>query len=388
MTDELSAPLGNKRRKRQNARPGDGGWRRWPWARIGLALLGLGMVFVAGWVIVIDDPTGGRPIAEAPVSNQGQPNPVAVEVGTQEPAGSDPVGLPATGPGGPSIITLGEDGTITTSEDRAAAEYGALPGLVESTQLGLLPRIGADGLTPFEAYARPSLSPNAAGGRALIGVVMTGLGLNETSTRDAIEMLPGTVTLAFAPYGQALVDLTAQARAAGHELMLEVPLEPFDYPQNDPGPHTLLVEHPPRENLEKLYWLLSRMGGYTGLINHMGARFTASAADFGPVMEEIGIRGLGYLDNGTSARSVAPQLAAQNDVPFARVDMVLDENPSRTAILQQLDMLEAQASERGWAIATISALPVSIRTLSQWAESLDEERMLIVPVSALATTPD
>ncbi|WP_404401260.1 divergent polysaccharide deacetylase family protein [Pelagibacterium halotolerans] len=393
MTDELSAPLGNKRRKRASAQPGHGGWRRWPWARIGLACLGLAALFVTGWVIVVNDPAGGRPIAEAPVSNQGQPNPVAIEVGAQGPSdapadAAPATGLPGTSPDGPSIITLGEDGTITTSADRAATEFGALPALVETTQLGLLPRTGADGLTPFEAYARPSLSPNAAGGRALIAVVMTGLGLNETSTRDAIEMLPGTVTLAFAPYGQGLVDLTAQARAAGHELMLEIPLEPFDYPQNDPGPHTLLVEHPPRENLEKLYWLLSRIGGYTGLINHMGARFTASAADFGPIMEELGLRGLGYLDNGTSARSVAPQLAAQNGVPFARVDMVLDENPSRTAILEKLEALEAQAAERGWAIATISALPVSIRTLSQWAQSLDEDSMLIVPVSALATKPD
>ena len=137
------------------------------------------------------------------------------------------------------------------------------------------------------------------------------------------------MTLAFAPYGSALESLTAEARTAGHELMLEIPLEPFDYPQNDPGPHTLLVEQPPRDNLEKLYWLLTRMGGYTGVINHMGARFTASAADFGPVMEELGLRGLAYLDDGSSNRSVAPQLARQNQVPFVRADQALDTNPAR-----------------------------------------------------------
>ena len=46
---------------------------------------------------------------------------------------------------------------------------------------------------------------------------------------------------------------TGAARAAGHELFLEVPLEPFDYPDNDPGPETLLTGQPPRANLDKLY---------------------------------------------------------------------------------------------------------------------------------------
>lgn len=390
MSDELSAPLGNKKRKRP--RPGSRDWRAWPWARMSFAVLALAALFATLWVVLVNDPTGGRPVAQAPVSTQGEPNSVAIEVGAQTPAEVEPAPPAGTqgNANGPSIITLGADDPFTAGNETTEieTEYGALPSLVEMTQLGPLPQTGADGLTPFEAYRRPSVGPNSADGRTLIAVVVTGLGLNETSTREAIEMLPGSVTLAFAPYGRGLIDTAARARAAGHEIMLEIPLEPFDYPQNDPGPHTLLVEHPPRENLEKLYWLLSRMGGYTGLINHMGARFTASAADFSPIMEELGLRGLSYLDNGTSARSVAPQLAAQNTVPFGRVDMVLDESPSRAAILENLAALDAQASERGWAIATISALPVSIRTLAQWIEDRDDETTLIVPVSALATTRD
>ena len=34
--------------------------------------------------------------------------------------------------------------------------------------------------------------------------------------------------------------MVARAREAGHEVLLEVPMEPFDYPDNDPGPQTLL----------------------------------------------------------------------------------------------------------------------------------------------------
>src|SRR5690606_12457540 len=138
----------------------------------------------------------------------------------------------------------------------------------------------------------------------------TGLGINTTGSVEAARSLPGPITLAFAPYGKDLAATTAAARAAGHELFLEVPLEPFDYPDNDPGPDTLLTGQAPRDNMNKLFSVMGTFGGYAGLINNMGARFTASGADFGPMMEELGARGLGYVDDGSSNRSLALQLSS------------------------------------------------------------------------------
>ncbi|AEQ53161.1 divergent polysaccharide deacetylase family protein [Pelagibacterium halotolerans] len=376
MTDELSAPLGRKRRKKQGTHPGR--WSAIAWGRICAAIVMLAGLGIGAWIVLVDDPMGGRPVAEAPVSLEPEPNPVAQEVASSP----EPV-RPATADG-PSIITLGEDAPL--AEDTAATPAGdADQDLFEMTDDGPLPRVSSSGLKPYEAYARPSISPQAAGGRKLIAVVVSGLGLSEPTTREAISALPGTVTLAFAPYGSNLDTLADMARADGHEIMLEVPLEPFDYPQNDPGPHTLLVEQPTRDNLEKFYWLLTRMTGYTGVLNHMGARFTASAVDFSPMMEELGLRGLAYLDDGSSNRSVAPQLARQNAVPYARVDSFLDTNPSQTSILAALDALKATADQRGNAIGILSALPVSIRTLTEWADALDEDQYLLVPVSALSS---
>src|SRR5690606_38563163 len=104
--------------------------------------------------------------------------------------------------------------------------------LFEITSEGPLPRVSSSGLKPYQAYARPSISLQAAGGRKLIAVVMSGLGLSEATTNEAITALPGSVTLAFAPYGGNLNALADLARTGGHELMLEIPLEPFDYPQS------------------------------------------------------------------------------------------------------------------------------------------------------------
>lgn len=393
MSEELDAPLG--RRRRPNPLSAFFSGRGLPLARIGFAVLALAGAGAVGWIVAVEDPTGGLPQAEA-VIGVPEPNPLVQEIAAPVPQPQAPVSTALASPiEGPSIITLDADYPAAeigneaplSQPDRDAIAFGAHPGLIETTQYGMIPRVSASGERPFSAYARPSITPATANGRALVSIVVTGLGLNQTTTLEAIDALPGAVTLAFAPYGGNLDQVTARARADGHELMLEIPLEPFDYPQSDPGPHTLLVDQPPRDNLEKLYWLLARFGGYTGVINHMGARFTASAADFGPILEELGLRGLGYLDDGSSNRSVAPQLARGSQVPFLRAGSVLDANPSRSAILAELDALEARALRDGSAVATISALPVSISTLAEWAQGLDETRTVLVPFSALAGIP-
>ena len=162
-----------------------------------------------------------------------------------------------------------------------------------------------------------------------------------------------------------------------------MPLEPFDYPESDPGPDTLLTGQAPRDNLDKLFNVMAKFGGYVGLINHMGARFTSSTADFAPIMEELGARGLGYIDDGSSNRSAATQLAAANNVEFGRADMWLDPIPSRSAVMEQLTALEQRATDAGQAIGVISALPISVQTLAEWAKDVEQRGFAIVPVSAL-----
>ncbi len=383
MADDLSAPLG---RRRAAAKPASRGLglkpTSLPLARIAFGVAGLIIVGVGARVLLVDDPMGGRPVTEIPL-NSGASNAIAEIVAPDEVTITAEPEMPAANLG---VTIVGDDvpdGDPTKIGPLAANTDGLLPDLLEETEQGAIPRIAATGETPFEAYSRPSLTPAAAGGKKLIAVVVTGLGLNETGTANAIDTLPEGITLAFAPYGKSLNRTVTSARAGGHEILLQVPLEPFDYPQSDPGPDTLLTGQAPRDNLNKLFKVMASFGGYIGVMNHMGARFTASTADFAPIMEELGARGLGYLDDGTSNRSVATQLAAANRVEFGRADMVLDQNPSRPAILEQLAALEARATEDGQAIGVISALPVSVQTLAEWAGAIENRGFAIVPVSAL-----
>nr|WP_314256716.1 divergent polysaccharide deacetylase family protein [uncultured Devosia sp.] len=368
MADDLSTPLTGRKRK-PGTRP------HIPVARILFAILALIGIGFGLRILLTDDPNGGRPSQEVAITSMRGQNDVANDVSTgpvtitadpqQYPAGSEPP--EAVEPHG-SIAVAG-----------LPDAYGALPDLSEETSDGPIPRIAATGLTPFAAYA----SPAGASEGPRIAVIVTGLGINEQGSLDAIDTLPAPVTLAFAPYGKTLANTVSAARIAGHEVMLEIPLEPFDYPQNDPGPQTLLTGETPRANLDKLFWLMSRFGGYTGVINNMGARFTSSAADFSPIMEELGARGLGYIDDGSSNRSLAPQLATGNKVPFSKADLVIDANPSRQAILAALASLETKALENGQAIGIVSALPISMAAINEWSRDLEGKGVSLVPASAL-----
>jgi len=382
MADDLSAPLLSRSRRRAAARAQGGGL---PLARIGIALIVLILGAAGVRLALVDDPNGGRPVAEADIDSGRENNSLARQVSAangepmtitadpqQYPAGTAPEVIAA-----PRVAAQGEAGAISSDNP-----YGLHPDLVEETAEGPIPRSSATGETPFAAYSRPAEAALASG-LPKISLIVVGLGINERGSLDAIERLPEDVTLAFAPYGRALETVVSAARSDGHEVFLEIPLEPFDYPENDPGPQTLLTGDPPRANLDKLFWLLSRFGGYAGVINNMGARFTASGVDFAPVMEELGLRGLGYLDDGSSNRSLAQQLASGNDVPFSRADLTIDENPDREAILAALDQLEKRARETGSAIGLVSALPVSIETVASWAAGLDDKGLVLVPASAL-----
>lgn len=134
-------------------------------------------------------------------------------------------------PGGPKIITVRDPAAISLGQP---VEIAHLPddAALEETEFGPLPVRAADGRRPMDIYARPW--SGVRGKR--IALVIGGLGLSQTGTQRAIAALPPEITLAFAPTGNSLDRWMREARRQGHELLVQVPMEPFGYPQVDPGP--------------------------------------------------------------------------------------------------------------------------------------------------------
>ena len=254
--------------------------------------------------------------------------------------------------------------------------------VTEKTDQGPLPRIAENGKTPFDIYSQATSLSVSHAEAPKITLVLGGMGLNGRLTKKAIDLLPGDVTLGFAPYGENLQAQVNAARAQGHEILLQLPMEPVGYPGTNPGPSTLLSDATPAQNLAALKWLLSRFAGYSGITNYMGSRLLVSEAALRPVMKEVQSRGLVYLEDGSVSMTLSPRMGQELRLPVQRASMVIDADPTAAAIKAQLARLEQDATQNGSAIATGAGLDVTIETVAEWAKTLQEKGILLVPVSA------
>jgi polysaccharide deacetylase 2 family uncharacterized protein YibQ len=258
------------------------------------------------------------------------------------------------------------------------------PRLVEKTRFGQIPRIGADGARPSEVYARPLVSvPALKAGAPRIAILIGGMGLNAASTKAAIEALPSAVTLGFAPYGHSVETDATAARERGHEIVLQLPMEPFDYPHTNPGPHSLLTSASATENIDQLHWLMSRFTGYAGVANFLGAKFTGDAEALTPILRDIAGRGLYYADDGTSAQSLVNTLAPTLDLATAQPDVIFDASAKPGGLEEALTQLEAKARDKGIAIGIASGLPSElVERIARFAQALEAKGIMLVPLSA------
>lgn len=392
--DDLDTPLGKKKpaKKRKPTIP----------ALVPQAIAGVLACAVAGFVgyaLVMDDPLGGEPSAVAtalPKADEKKLDNPMLATGTPPPGGARRYDGPeaaiaeaAKTPAKTINIIDGSSGktqqvVLGSPEDAKRAPVDTR--LLDQSRHGAIPKIAPDGARPSEVYARaPKSGQNPDGPR--IAVIISGLGVGATSTGEALSKMPGPVTFAFTPYGSDLENLVGRARSEGHEVLLQVPMEPFDYPDNDPGPQTLLTSLSAEQNVDRLQWLMSRFQGYVGITNFMGARFTASEPAISPVLREAAKRGLIFIDDGTSPRSLAGQISGANKLPFAKADILIDAAPSPAEIDKALARAEAMAKERGIAVVSGSALPVTLDRVSKWAKAATARGITLVPITAAAVKP-
>jgi polysaccharide deacetylase 2 family uncharacterized protein YibQ len=272
---------------------------------------------------------------------------------------------------GQATITMGGGHGFRAADPLPQAP---LAGMTAQGPGGLLPIIAPDGRTPAQAYARPF----ASNGRPKIALVIGGLGLNATATRQAIEQLPPDVTLSFVPYAEGLQGWIDLARANGHEVLLEAPMEPVDYPDNDPGPYTLMATAQGPETVKKLEWLLSRATGYFGVTNYLGSRFMGNDQAMAAFTGALRGRGLAFIDDGSAAKR-------GGGLPRASADRIIDDQLSVESIDQQLLALEAGALQHGQALGSGFAYPVTLAQVAAWTQSVETRGYQLAPASAITT---
>ncbi|MBR0851135.1 divergent polysaccharide deacetylase family protein [Bradyrhizobium diazoefficiens] len=391
--DDLSTPLGQDKPRRKRR-------LRLPFTAMqALAvMLGLLLVTFAGFAIFNKDPLGGEPMVRIAIREHKATDKAA----EQKPAAAEQAGKQEVREA-PKQAAPGDQKTVTMIDGSTGARHDVVIGggdaagkgepaaaappvmagidskLLEKSRYGMIPAMSGD-VKPFNVYAAEADRAKAAK-MPVVAIVIGGLGIGAAKTTDAIMKLPGAVTLAFTPYGSDPGKLAERARAQRHEIFLQIPMEPYDFPDNDPGPQTLLTSLTADQNTDRLYWHLSRVQGYAGITNFMGTRFVATEAAMQPIIREASRRGLGFFDDGSSPRSIASQAASNLAVPFGKGDIALDVVPTAAEIDRALTKLESVARERGVAVGTASALPVSIERIGAWTRTLGDRGILLVPLT-------
>ncbi len=218
--------------------------------------------------------------------------------------------------------------------------------------------------------------------RPRIALILLDLGIDNKLIKKVLEELPSSITFSFSPYSGHLSEWTELAREKGHEFILSLPMEPYDYPKSDPGPYTLLTNQGPEKNLQKLEEMLGRCPGCIGVTTPRYSKLSTSSVDLLPILQRIQSKNLIFLDRHFTPRNLIPDMAHKLSLKYYQHILTLDEEVSRFNLDQAFLELERNARRQGFAIGTLSAAyPIALERLKQWLQTLNDKGFTLVNLS-------
>jgi len=234
----------------------------------------------------------------------------------------------------------GSEGSLNTSQPLTRAP---IQGLSRTSPFGKVPHPSTDGRSAYKSYAKP-FTP--AAGKTQIALVVGGLGVNNIVTRRAISELPGEVTLSFAAETPDLQTWINQARARGHEVLIELPMESADFNPLEPGAvYTLMTTAPDSENIRNLDYLLSRGEGYFGVTNYGGDTLVKAEKSLSPILSHLGAAGLGLLYDGVESANRVDTLGNASGLKTVSAQTLLDANiQNRSSVRSMISTLRPSGS--------------------------------------------
>lgn len=267
---------------------------------------------------------------------------------------------------------------IEISPRARALPKAPIAGLTRQSAFGPIPSKGSGDV--LKSYRRPF---SAQAGKQPVSLIVGGLGINRGLTQKAIENLPADITLSFAAHSVGLQAWVDTARADGHEILIEIPMESAGFDPTEPGAdRTLLTTLPPGENGRRLDWMLARAQGYAGLINFNGDVFLTRTDAADPFMTRLSETGLGFITDGDFETPALPALAKSVRQPFKAGYGVIDPDPIGRVISSRLTGLSQTATSGSHPIGVGFAYPVTLEEVQNWIATLDAQNLQLAPATA------
>lgn len=214
----------------------------------------------------------------------------------------------------------------------------------------------------------PAVAEKAPVSDPKLAIVITGVGLSR-STLDMVITLPANVTMSISPYAAKVADVVKEVHGQGYEVLLDIPLEPADYPLSDPGPLALLTASSEKQNLDQLTALLSLSEEVTGLVAPVDEQFTYSVKSISPVLGVMAEKKMPLYYAAKPGNQFLTAAAEQLGAQVVPYQTVLDERLAVDAITAQLNAAAGRAKETGFAVAVGRPYPMTVETINKWLAS-------------------
>jgi hypothetical protein len=221
----------------------------------------------------------------------------------------------------------------------------------------------------------------AAGQSGSILLVMSDIGLDKALDERALNDTPNLIAMAITPYSPRAAVVAAAAKAQSRDIITMIPMEPNNYPKDDPGPQALLSNLGPEENQAVLTRLLAAVPGSSAAMNFMGSRYLGERKNMDMFLRTLKASNLSFIETPVAPLSTTFDLAKETGARALAVDIVIDEKATEQDIRYQLGELERLSRQQGFAVGHIRPYPLTFTLIKDWLPTLEKRKLRLVPLS-------
>ncbi|MEE8430277.1 MAG: divergent polysaccharide deacetylase family protein [Candidatus Desulfatibia sp.] len=199
---------------------------------------------------------------------------------------------------------------------------------------------------------------------------------------DKFLQLNADLTFSLLPHTPSQKSFARKVSQKGLDIMLHLPMEPYEYPQVDPGPGALLTSMSPDELISQLKKNLDAVPGIIGVNNHMGSKMTTVSSQIYQIFTVLKQRKLFFIDSRTTLNSICKPSARLFQIPFAQRNVFIDHIVDPDFIRRQLNHLIQIAYDRGEAVGIAHPHIETYTVLRAMLPDL-QKKVQIVPASQI-----
>ena len=215
----------------------------------------------------------------------------------------------------------------------------------------------------------------------LVCIIIDDFGYDYQVAADFIA-LKSEITFSILPHSPFRYEIADLAHDEHMEILLHLPMEPFNYPKADPGPGALFQSMTPDQLISQLNQNLESVPYIAGVNNHMGSKITSSEPQIHQIFSILKKNELFFIDSRTTNKSICRPAARLFKLPFAQRSVFLDNRQDEVEIQKQLIKLVEMAEKKGEAVGIGHAYQITCDVLKNqlpWIKS----KVTLVPASRI-----